>query len=194
MSIGLYALGLLGLIGTWLLMPHFGRRTIFFWGQAVQTILLLIVGGLGVAQHHASKSDSSLAWAIGVLLLLSSFVANLAISPILYALVSELPSSLLRNKSVVLARFSYAVLNVVANVITPYQLNPSAWNWGASAGLFWAGACLLGTVFTYFFVPEPKDRTIAELDLLFERGVSARKFADTEVSVRDIVDGAEKLE
>jgi len=87
-------------------MPYFGRRTIFLWGQAVQTVLLAIVGGLGVAQHHAPKSDTSLAWAIGVLLLLSSFVANLAISPILYALVSEIPSSLLRNKSVVLARFS----------------------------------------------------------------------------------------
>jgi MFS transporter, SP family, general alpha glucoside:H+ symporter len=166
-------------------MPYFGRRTIFLWGQAIQTILLLVVGALGAVQH-SSPSDKNLAWAIGVLLLLSSFVANLAISPVLYALVSELPSSLLRNKSVVLARFSYAVINVVANVITPYQLNPSAWNWGATSGFFWGGACLLGTIFTYFCVPEPKGRTIAELDLLFERGFSARKFSKVKVDVRDL--------
>ena len=43
-------------------------------------------------------------------------------------------------------------------------------------------------------MPEPKARTIAELDLLFERSASARKSANTEVSVRNIVDVAEKLE
>lgn len=104
----------------------------------------------------------------------------------LYALVSELPSSLLRNKSVVIARFSYAVVNVVANVISPYQLNPSAWNWGAASGLFWGGFCAIGTVFTYFYVPEPKGRTVGELDLLFEQKVSARHFSSTAVDVRDM--------
>jgi SP family general alpha glucoside:H+ symporter-like MFS transporter len=32
-------------------------------------------------------------------------------------------------------------------------------------------------------VPEPSGRTFAELDLLFQQGVSARKFATTEVNV-----------
>jgi SP family general alpha glucoside:H+ symporter-like MFS transporter len=34
-------------------------------------------------------------------------------------------------------------------------------------------------------VPEPQGRSFAELDLLFERGVSARKFASTNVDVFD---------
>lgn len=38
-------------------------------------------------------------------------------------------------------------------------------------------------IYTYFRVPEPSGRSFAELDLLFERGVSARKFATTEVDV-----------
>jgi SP family general alpha glucoside:H+ symporter-like MFS transporter len=61
------------------------------------------------------------------------------------------------------------------------MLNPSAWNWGAKAGFFWAGTCLLCAVWTYFRLPEPKGRTYAELDVLFENGVSARKFASTSV-------------
>jgi SP family general alpha glucoside:H+ symporter-like MFS transporter len=32
-------------------------------------------------------------------------------------------------------------------------------------------------------VPEPAGRTFAELDLLFEKGISARKFASTDVDV-----------
>jgi SP family general alpha glucoside:H+ symporter-like MFS transporter len=34
-------------------------------------------------------------------------------------------------------------------------------------------------------VPEPSGRSFAELDLLFEKGVSARKFATTQVDVFD---------
>lgn len=38
-------------------------------------------------------------------------------------------------------------------------------------------------IYTYFRVPEPTGRTFAELDLLFEKGVSARKFASTQIDV-----------
>ncbi len=38
-------------------------------------------------------------------------------------------------------------------------------------------------IYTYFRLPEPRGRTFAELDVLFEKGVSARKFASTEVDV-----------
>jgi SP family general alpha glucoside:H+ symporter-like MFS transporter len=45
--------------------------------------------------------------------------------------------------------------------------------------------CFLCIIYTFFRVPEPTGRTFAELDLLFERGISARKFATTEVDVFD---------
>lgn len=38
-------------------------------------------------------------------------------------------------------------------------------------------------MYTYFRLPEPNGRTFAELDVLFERRISARKFAETEVNV-----------
>lgn len=54
---------------------------------------------------------------------------------------------------------------------------------GNYAGFFWAGSCFLSIVYTYFRLPEPKGRSFAELDVLFERKISARKFATTEVDV-----------
>lgn len=53
----------------------------------------------------------------------------------------------------------------------------------SSQGFFWAGICFLCIIYTYFRVPEPRGRSFAELDLLFERGVSARKFSSTKVDV-----------
>ena len=53
--------------------------------------------------------------------------------------------------------------------------------------LTWAqgGICFLCIIYTYFRVPEPTGRSFAELDLLFEKKVSARKFAKTQVNVFD---------
>jgi SP family general alpha glucoside:H+ symporter-like MFS transporter len=45
------------------------------------------------------------------------------------------------------------------------------------------GICFLCIVYTYFRIPEPAGRSFAEIDYLFEHGVSARKFADAEVDV-----------
>lgn len=36
-------------------------------------------------------------------------------------------------------------------------------------------------IWAYFRLPEFKGRSFRELDVLFERGISARKFKDTEV-------------
>ncbi|KAK6858486.1 hypothetical protein PG995_006185 [Apiospora arundinis] len=65
------------------------------------------------------------------------------------------------------------------------MLNPGAWNWSNFAGFFWAGICFLCLVYSYFRIPEPTGRSFAELDLLFEKGISARKFATTEINVFD---------
>lgn len=61
------------------------------------------------------------------------------------------------------------------------MLNPSAWNWGPKSGYLWAGTSVLGIVWTYFRLPEPKGRTYGELDILFEDRIPARKFASTKV-------------
>ena len=67
------------------------------------------------------------------------------------------------------------------------MLNPSAWNWENYTGFFWAGICFLCIIYTYFRIPEPSGRSFAELDLLFEQKVPARKFKSTKVDVFDEV-------
>ena len=52
---------------------------------------------------------------------------------------------------------------------------------GGRTGLFWAGLGILSMIWTYFRQPEMRGRTYGELDVLFERKTSARKFAQTEV-------------
>jgi MFS transporter, SP family, general alpha glucoside:H+ symporter len=48
-NLGQYAMGAVGTILSWFLMPHIGRRALYLWGLAALCILLVIVGGMGVA-------------------------------------------------------------------------------------------------------------------------------------------------
>ncbi|KAI4854782.1 sugar porter family MFS transporter, partial [Aureobasidium sp. EXF-8846] len=177
MSLGQYGLGAVGTILSWFLMMKFGRRTLYLWGQIAMVLILLVVGFLGIAPASAQNTQ----WGIGAMILIYTFVYDMTVGPVCYSLVAEISSTRLRNKTVVLARNLYNITGVVANVLTPHMLNPDSWNWGAKAGFFWAGTGMLCAVWTYFRVPEPKGRTYAEMDMLFEAHTSARKFKETSV-------------
>lgn len=177
-GIGDSAMGFCGTVGSWFLMPHFGRRTLYLWGQYVMFCLLIIMGGLGV---KGTPEGSPTGWGVGVLILVFTFCYDFTVGPVCYSLVAEIPSTRLRIKTVVLSRNLYNLGGIFINIIQPRMLNPTAWGWGAKTAFFWAGFCALGIVWTYFRLPEPKGLTYAELDVLFENHVSARKFKKVEV-------------
>ena len=188
-AMGQYAINMVGVFGAWGLMSAgIGRRTLYFYGLCGLCTMLFVMGFLGLVPE-AHKSQAALA--TGSMMILWAAIYQLTVGTVCYSLVAELSTRRLQIKTVVLGRNLYNIVGIVCNAFTPYMLNPSAWNWGNFTGLFWAGICFCCIVYTYFRIPEPRGRTFAELDLLFERGVSARKFAKTEVDVFDeTVDGS----
>ena len=184
MSIIQYALGILGTFAAWFLLPRVGRRTFLTWGLLVTVMIHCVTGGAGVGiAHHKS---STLSWVAGSMILLYTIVYDTTVGPIAYSLVAEIPSGMVRSKSIVIARFTYNVLGIVLGTITPYMLNPSSWNWGAKSGFFWAGTAFIALIFAFFYVPETKNRTFVELDILFERNIPARHFSKTAVDLREL--------
>jgi SP family general alpha glucoside:H+ symporter-like MFS transporter len=161
-----------------------GRRTLYVYGDFAMVCLLVIIGGLGTIQ----QGNISAQWGIGAMLLIFACCYNVTVGPICYALVSEITSTRLRQKSVVLARIVYSLASIIGNVLTPRMLNPGAWNWGAKAGFFYAGTCFCCFLWAFFRLPEPKGRTYGELDILFERRVPARQFASTVVETYRVSD------
>lgn len=106
---------------------------------------------------------------------------DLTVGPVAYCLVAEIPSTRLRIKTVVLARNAYNIASILANFLNPPILNPTAWNLRGKGGFIWAGICFCMLVWAYFRLPEPKGRSSAELDVLFEEGIGARKFSEVTV-------------
>lgn len=176
LGVGQSAMGFVGTVGSWFLMPHFGRRTLYLWGQIVMFVILMIIGGLGIP-----ALSTSIGWASGALILILTFTYDFTVGPVCYSLVAELPSTRLRIKTVVLSRNVYNLFGIVIGIVQPRFMNPTALNWRGKTCFFWGGLNLLGIVWTYFRLPEPKGLTYAELDVLFENKVSARKFRKVEV-------------
>ncbi|KAL3474902.1 general substrate transporter [Aspergillus californicus] len=191
-AMGQYGINMVGVFGAWFLMScGIGRRKLYLYGLCGLCVMLLVMGFLGlVPESH--RNQSSLA--TGSMMIVWALFYQLTVGTVAYSLVAEISTRRLQIKTVVLGRILYNIVAVVCGVLTPYMLNPGSWDWGNFAGLFWGGICFLCIIYTFFRVPEPSGRSFAELDVLFERGVSARKFASTEVDVFDETLGGQVLE
>ncbi|KAF4420962.1 General alpha-glucoside permease [Colletotrichum fructicola] len=175
LNISLSACYVIGGIICWFLFPHVGRATLYMSGLTFLFFCNIVIGGLGFTK------DAKAQIAIGVILVVSTLVNMVTVGPVCYPIVAETPSGRLRYKTIVIGRFVYNVTGIVEHTLTPRMISPIGWNWGAKAGLFYAGTNLVCNTWCYFRLPETKDRTFGELDILFENKIPARKFKYTTV-------------
>ncbi|KAK4059349.1 hypothetical protein Trihar35433_10951 [Trichoderma harzianum] len=180
-ALGQYAINMVGVFGAWGLMTMgVGRRSLYLYGLCGLCSMLFILGFLGLVPESHRREGSL---ATGSIMVVWALFYQLTVGTVCYSLVGELSSRRLQIKTVVLARNLYNIVGIITNVLTPYMLNPTAWNWSNYTGFFWGGICFCCIIYTYFRLPEPRGRTFAELDVLFEKKISARKFASTKVDV-----------
>ncbi|RSH90303.1 hypothetical protein EHS25_001637 [Saitozyma podzolica] len=183
-SMGEFGLNTIGTFIAWGLMAiGFGRRTLYVGGLAGEFVALLCMGFMGLVQK-SNQHASGLA--TGSLMLIWSAMYMVTVAPLAYPLVAEISTRRLQIKTVALGRAAYNVVAICANVLTPYMVNPTAWNWGNYAGFFWAGICFLCFVYHFFRLPEPTGKSFAEIDILFERKTPARKFKKAHVNAFDV--------
>ncbi|KAH0498667.1 hypothetical protein TgHK011_005908 [Trichoderma gracile] len=180
-ALGQYAINMVGVFGAWGLMTMgVGRRSLYLYGLCGLCSMLFILGFLGLVPESHRREGSL---ATGSIMVVWALFYQLTVGTVCYSLVGELSSRRLQIKTVVLARNLYNIVGIITNVLTPYMLNPTAWDWSNYTGFFWGGICFCCIVYTYFRLPEPRGRTFAELDVLFEKKIPARKFASTKVDV-----------
>lgn len=177
-GLGVNAIGWCGTVCSWFVMQRVGRRKLFVTGLGIMFTVLMLVGFLGIPNH----TTPGLSYSSAALLLVFVFTYDLTVGPVTYCLISEIPSTRLRIKSAVLARNCYNIASIIANFLNPPILNPTAWNLKGKGGFIWAPFCMICFVWSFFRLPEPKGRTASELDILFEKKISARKFSKFEVT------------
>ncbi|MCJ1291369.1 hypothetical protein MMC34_002912 [Xylographa carneopallida] len=181
LNVGGTAMALFGTIISWFcIMPYVGRRTIYIWGMSTMALILYVIGFLNI-----DTGNQSVATAQAVLTLIWTFVFQLSVGQLGWALPAEMGSTRLRQKTVCLARNSYYIASTIGQVLEPYFLNPTEWNLRGYTGFFWAGTATVVVVWAYFRLPETKGRSFDDLDVLFAKKVPARQFKGYDVDTFD---------
>jgi MFS transporter, SP family, general alpha glucoside:H+ symporter len=170
-GLGHNAIALVGTMCSWWVMLYVGRRSLYLWGLVVMFCVLVIIGFVGIPEPNEGLAYGSFA-----LLMIFTLTYDITVGPVCYCLVSEMPSTRLRIKTVALARNGYNIASIAANFLNNPILNPTAWNMRGKGGFVWCGFCFASIVWTYYRLPEPKGKSAGELDVLFEQKVRARDF------------------
>jgi MFS transporter, SP family, general alpha glucoside:H+ symporter len=172
LSTGMYAMGILGGVISWVLLTVIGRRRLYISG-ILSAFLLLVAGGILAA---AWSRGTGLNWALGGLIVFMTFTYNLTIGPVCYVMVAEIPSTRLRVKTVALARATYNVFSIMNGFLVPRMLHPTASNLKGKVCFVYAGTAFLCLLWTYFRLPETRKLSYLELDILFEKRAATAKF------------------
>lgn len=134
-ALGQYGINMAGVFGAWFLMTlGLGRRSLYLYGLCGLCTMLFILGFLGLVPHD-HKKEASLA--TGSIMLVWALCYQLSVGTVCYSLVAELSTRRLQIKTVVLGRNLYNIVGIICSVLTPYMLNPSAWDWSNYTGFFW---------------------------------------------------------
>jgi SP family general alpha glucoside:H+ symporter-like MFS transporter len=161
------------------LMGSVGRRTFYLYGSSGIGFCMLVIGIMG----FAVKEATDVAIPVAVFLIFVQIAFKVSLGPTTYVIVGETASSRVRAQTIVLGRALYVCGQIAVQQLNPRMLNndPTAWNWGAKTGMFYFGFCLLWVIWIFFYLPETKERTFAEIDYLFKKKTPARKFRDAPV-------------
>ncbi|KAJ5729567.1 uncharacterized protein N7483_004075 [Penicillium malachiteum] len=126
-GMGQYALAIVGVFVAFYFVPRVGRRTLLLYGTLFMVFTTFVIGFSGIL---GTVSHPPLAYAIGSILLVQYFVYFISIGPVVYTIVAEIPSNILRSKTIVISRATYNTIALIKGKILPHMITTSSWNWG----------------------------------------------------------------
>ncbi|KAF9885468.1 hypothetical protein FE257_012904 [Aspergillus nanangensis] len=145
-------------------MDSLGRRPLLLSGALVMTVSHVIIAVLVGMFSDNWPAHRPQGWASVAFLLVYMIAFGATWGPVGWAMPSELFPSSLRAKGVAISTCSNWLNNFIIGLVTP----PLVENTGYGAYVFFAVFCLLALVWTFFFVPETKGRTLEQMDHVFK--------------------------
>lgn len=164
MSGVLNVLQLVGVTTSIFTMDTIGRRKLLMAGSALMAMAMIIIAVLVGLYSSDWSSHQAQGWVSAAFLLFYMVAFGASWGPIPWAIPSEIFPSSLRAKGVALATCSNWLNNFIIGLITP----PLVEDTGYGAYVFFGVFCVLSGIWTYFWVPETKGRTLEQMDHVFK--------------------------
>ncbi|KAI0195474.1 general substrate transporter, partial [Astrocystis sublimbata] len=165
--------GVAALLINALIITKYGRRRAmmlsgFFICGLTQLLMAIL--------YTLSPGTPSTGKAIVALSVIYIAAYNALISTYAWLSGGELASQRLRSHTFGLATAIGFFGAWLTTFTAPYFINPMKLGWGPRYGYIWTGSCVVTALWIWAFLPEVKDRTLEQIDEMFEARVPARKF------------------
>ncbi|KAH8179184.1 sugar transporter domain-containing protein [Sarocladium implicatum] len=165
------SLGLPCILLSYYTMQKFGRRAIILASMGLIVLLFLGMGIAGIFPGNPIALKF-----IGVTLLLVGFVGNLGIIPAYQVVASEISSVRLRAMTLSSGFVMNALFGWLFSFVVPYMFNADEGNLGGKIGFVFVGFGVIGITLAWIEIPETRNKSYAQLDMLFERKTPTRSF------------------
>jgi MFS family permease len=153
-----------------LYVDKIGRKSVLISGAIAMAVCHLIIAVIFAKNQHQWPTHQSAGWAAVVMVWL--FAANFGWSwgPCAWIIVAEVWPLSARPYGIALGASANWMNNFIVGQVTPDMITGMAYG----TFIFFGLITLLGSVFVWVFVPETKQLTLEEMDVIFgSQGVAA---------------------
>jgi SP family sugar:H+ symporter-like MFS transporter len=158
-----------------LVIDTFGRRPILTVGSFFISLWLFVLGALGSVSDRQELNKSQKDAVIACLLLFNKSF-GISWAPLAYVIMGEVPTNHLREKTTLLATSISVITTFVSSFTVPYLVNAPYAHLGAKVGYVYGSISACTLLFAIFYVPELKNRSLEELDEMFDAKLSVFQF------------------
>ncbi|KAM0540647.1 hypothetical protein ACHAPJ_013558 [Fusarium lateritium] len=169
-QIGAQILSMSGATIAFLVGDFYGRRPMYVGGCIALSMLLICMGISGSVNTTAAVTAS-----VGFYTMYNFFF-NIGVGSTVYTIAGEVPTSVLRTKTLAISISISSAVNTMWSFVAPYMFNPGYGNLKAKIGFVYGAFMIIFAILAFLFVPETRMRSYEELDELFLNKVPTRQF------------------
>jgi sugar porter (SP) family MFS transporter len=190
MAVVVYVIGVAANMVSMATVDIVGRRSVLLCSSLLLGACMITIGGL--TANGTDSMSYEMQVAAVVMLMLWFFCFQVTWGPLSWVLTAEVPPSQVREKTVALCGMSAYLTGLVIVFVNPFTQADI----GGQVAFIYGGLSILAFLFAWFFVPELKQRSLEQIDEMFQDKVPTRAFKShvCRVSAEGDVDKEEKEE
>lgn len=173
-NVATICMGLAGSTCAFVLSDLLGRRPLMITASIIMWACLWTTCGVS-AYIPGGVGPGPLAQGLLTLILIWSFSNTCGWGSCVWIVTAEVPTAQVREKTMSIATGCSFTAVLLVSYISPFvQFEPGYL--GSKIGFIWGSVSLFAAFWVYFYLPELSQRSLQELDELFEAKLPARKF------------------
>ncbi|KAK1764481.1 general substrate transporter [Phialemonium atrogriseum] len=169
-------ISLVAVFAAMLVVDKCGRRFVVIFGCIMQCIFLYVLAGMGMAKKPSTAELNTMVAAIQLFI----FFCRGSVNAMAFLIPAEVSSLTLRKKTMAMGCAVDVVAAFVVTFVTPYLIKPEYANLSSKVGFIFGGFTTFYLIWAIFFLPELKNRSLEEVDELFNANLWAWQFSKYE--------------